>query len=581
MHMIEPRAAGRGRLTARTRGAAALTLIALVAGAIAWPVAVAAADNTPPIARDDPAVPGCTGSGFGGSFAIGEDSPRMVFSGSCSPIANDIDPDGSIVAWEIVDLPAHGTLDYSPGNPSSFGYAPAADYNTPSGDWVSDSFTYRVIDNAGARSNLATMRFWIVPINDPPVFLSVPGDIVVAENSGVYDASWLPYGSPGPANESGQTIHPLVMSGESHGGGGQLFTDPPHGTPDGHLTFTLAPDAYGWATITVVLQDDGGLSFWPGAPQPDDTSDPVTIHILVTNPNNTDPVANDDNVTVLEDSAPSTILVRSNDTDVNPPDLLTVTEVSTAAKGSVAITGGGTAVSYTPNTNANGADSFTYTIGDGQGGSATATVHVTITPVNDAPVATDDSSTIAEDSAAGVIPVLANDSDLDGDALVVTATSNATQGFARFLADGSAVTYTPNANANGADSFTYTVSDGHGGTATATVHVTITPVNDPPDAADDGIPTPIAVVKGSGPVSIAVLANDTAAPDAGETLLITSVTQGAHGAVAIVTGGTSLTYDPAGQTTGADAFTYTISDGHGGTDTATVQVLVAKPRHKP
>ncbi|HEY8989362.1 MAG TPA: Ig-like domain-containing protein, partial [Candidatus Limnocylindrales bacterium] len=111
--------------------------------------------------------------------------------------------------------------------------------------------------------------------------------------------------------------------------------------------------------------------------------------------------------------------------------------------------------------------------------------------------------------------------------------------------------------------------------------VTITPVNDPPDAVDNGVPTPISIAKGAGPVPIAVLANDTSAPDSGETLLITSVTQATHGAVAIGAGGTSLTYDPAGQITGSDSFTYTISDGNGGTDTATVQVVVAKEKRKP
>jgi hypothetical protein len=138
------------------------------------------------------------------------------------------------------------------------------------------------------------------------------------------------------------------------------------------------------------------------------------------------------------------------------------------------------------------------------------------------------------------------------------------------------VIYTPNADANGSDTFTYTVSDGNGGMDTATVAVTITPVNDPPNAADDGIPTPIRIARGSGPVSIPVLANDTTGPDDAETLRITSVTQGSHGAVAIEAGGLSLTYDPAGQTTGLDVFTYTIDDGHGGFDTATVQVDVAK-----
>src|SRR6185295_4608943 len=72
-----------------------------------------------------------------------------------------------------------------------------------------------------------------------------------------------------------------------------------------------------------------------------------------------------------------------------------------------------------------------------------------------------------------------------------------------------------------------------------------------------------------------VLANDTWLPDAPETLHITAVTQGSHGIVAITGGGTGLTYRASGTALGIDVFTYTISDGHGGTDTAQVQVTVA------
>ena len=196
--------------------------------------------------------------------------------------------------------------------------------------------------------------------------------------------------------------------------------------------------------------------------------------------------------------------------------------------------------------------------------------------MNDAPVAVDDVATVGEDSGANRIEVRLNDTDIDGGTIRVIETTDGAKGSVAIIGDGPAVTYTPNVDANGADTFTYTVSDGNGGTDTATVAVNITSVNDEPDATDDGVPTPIRIAKGSGPVSIAVLANDTTVPDDAETLQITSVTQGSHGAVAIGAGGLSLTYDPAGQTTGSDVFTYTVSDGHGGFDTATVFVEVAK-----
>ena len=95
------------------------------------------------------------------------------------------------------------------------------------------------------------------------------------------------------------------------------------------------------------------------------------------------------------------------------------------------------------------------------------------------PVAQNDIATTVRGTPVD-ITVLANDSDVDGDALTVTGVTQSTHGEVMLNTDGT-VRYTPASNFNGSDSFTYTVSDGHGGTATATVNVTVTPVNDPPN----------------------------------------------------------------------------------------------------
>ena len=113
---------------------------------------------------------------------------------------------------------------------------------------------------------------------------------------------------------------------------------------------------------------------------------------------------------------------------------------------------------------------------------------MTVTGVNDAPVAVERYRHVAEDSVVN-IAVLANDTDLDGDTLSVTSRTAPAHGSAAINADGT-ITYTPAANYHGADSFTYTISDGNGGTATATVSVTVTGVNDAPGRGerrgDDG-----------------------------------------------------------------------------------------------
>ena len=122
----------------------------------------------------------------------------------------------------------------------------------------------------------------------------------------------------------------------------------------------------------------------------------------------------------------------------------------------------------------------------------------------------------------------------------------------------------------------YSVSDGDL-TDFGTVSITVTPVNDDPPAATDAA----TVAEDSVANAIAVLANDSILPDAGETLTITAVTNGTNGTVAITGGGTGLTYTPNANFFGADAFTYTISDGNGGTATATVNVTVTNVNDPP
>src|SRR5207245_1587970 len=214
--------------------------------------------------------------------------------------------------------------------------------------------------------------------------------------------------------------------------------------------------------------------------------------------------------------------------------------------------------------NFNGNDQFTYTASDGHGGTATASVAVVVKPVNDAPVANDDNATTNEDTTA-LVTVLANDTDVDGDTLTVTGVTQGAHGSVAINAYCS-VRYTPDANFNGNDHFTYTVSDGHGGTATASVNIVINPVNDAPVAGNDA-----ATIDEDTSATVNVLANDTDVD--GDTLAVAGVTQGAHGAV-VVNADASAPYSPAANYNGSDQFTYTVSDGHGGTATGTVTVVV-------
>ena len=136
-------------------------------------------------------------------------------------------------------------------------------------------------------------------------------------------------------------------------------------------------------------------------------------------------------------------------------------------------------------------------------------------------------------------------------------------------------TYTPDLNYFGPDSFTFKVNDGANDSNTSTVSITVTNVEDSPDAVDDTA----TVAEDSGANTITVSDNDVDVDN--DTLTITAVTQGSHGSVAITGSGTTVSYTPNADYFGSDSFTYTINDGNGGSDTATVNVTVTNVNDAP
>jgi hypothetical protein len=201
--------------------------------------------------------------------------------------------------------------------------------------------------------------------------------------------------------------------------------------------------------------------------------------------------------------------------------------------------------------------------------SRTETTTVTEGPrryLNRGPVAQNDAVTLDADAGARAIAVLANDSDPDGDALSLVSVSAPAHGTATI--SGTQVLYTPSPGYTGPDAFTYAVADGRGGTATATVAVTIVRTNRPPVARDD-----YAVAGFNRSLDIDVLANDSD-PD-NDRLSVVAFTQPQFGTVTRGPGNT-LTYRSMQDYIGYETFTYQVSDGRGGTATATV-VVYADP----
>ena len=211
---------------------------------------------------------------------------------------------------------------------------------------------------------------------------------------------------------------------------------------------------------------------WPPAdPPPAPVAAPADLALVCAPPApaNSPPLAGPD-AAITTAGVPVTVAVLANDSD---PDGNPLTVVSVGPASAGAVVNNGSSVTYTPAAGFTGADAFAYVIADGAGGTATGTVDVTVIPAaNTPPVAVADAAT-AVSGVPATIPVLANDSDADGDPLSIVAITQGTSG--RVVNNGVSVTYTPFGSFTGTDAFTYLVADGRGGVAIGAVSVAVSP----------------------------------------------------------------------------------------------------------
>ena len=463
------------------------------------------------------------------------------------------DPEDCELTFTIVNLPANGSLSgvtdqlCTAGTPNSDGaqvtYTPNADYDQ------TDTFTYKVNDGGTVDSNTATVTITVNPVNDPPV----AGNDSYSTDEDVALNVVAPGVLFNDTDADGDLLTPMLVVGPANG---VLSLN-------GNGSFTYTPAVNGTDSFTYKV-NDGSVD-----------SNTATVTITV-NPVNDPPLAGDDSYNTYEDVALNVVApgVLFNDTDADG-DLLTPMLVGGPANGVLSLNGNGS-FTYTPAVNSNGTDSFTYKVNDGSVDSNTATVTITVNPVNDPPLAGDDSYNTYEDVALNVVApgVLFNDTDADGDLLTPMLVGGPANGVLTLNGNGS-FTYTPAVDSNGTDSFTYKVNDG--GTVdsnTATVTITVNPVNDPPVAADDS-----ASVATGGTVTLldtgqtSLLANDL--DPEGESLLVTTipVSGPSSGTLILQTDGTfSYTHD--GSATSSDSFVYEACDPLGLCDTATVSITV-------
>ncbi len=185
------------------------------------------------------------------------------------------------------------------------------------------------------------------------------------------------------------------------------------------------------------------------------------------------PVAEPNSVTTTEDT-PTEISLIGSDPDSDPLAYSTITEPSHGS-----LIGTEPNLIYTPNPNFYGSDSFTFKVNDGTADSALATVSITVSPINDPPMAHGDTAETQEDTPIVRIDVLANDTDVDDDSLKIISVTQGKNGSVTINPD-STLAYSPHAKFYGSDVFTYTISDDKGLTDTAKVNITVKMVNDAP-----------------------------------------------------------------------------------------------------
>ena len=440
-------------------------------------------------------------------------------------LGNDTDADSdSLTALKVTD-PSHGTVTL--GSNGSISYVPTANYVG------SDSFTYKANDGT-ADSNTVTVSLTVTASNAAPACAGVP--LTTAEDTSA-DAA------PSCTDADGDTLTYAIA------------TQPSHGTASiaaGQLHYVPAANYHGPDSFTYQA-NDGTVD-----------SASATVTVTVSSVNDA-PACAGVPLTTAEDTSAD---AAPSCTDADG-DTLTYAIATQPSHGTASIVAG--QLHYVPTANYHGPDSFTYQANDGTVDSASATVTVTVSSVNDAPVAVADSYSTPKNTTKVVVApgVLGNDTDADGDILAALKVTDPSHGTVTLNANGS-LSYVPTTNYVGSDSFTYKANDGTADSNTVTVSLTVTASNAAPACA--GVPLTTAE---DTPGDAAPSCTDAD----GDTLTYAIVTQPSHGTASIVAG--QLHYVPTANYHGPDSFTYQANDGTVDSASATVTVTVSSVNDAP
>ncbi len=523
-----------------------------------------------------PAAAVAAGTAVDDAYSVAEDATLAV-SAAEGVLANDLPADANL-SVQRGDDPEHGSLSLNL-NSGLFTYTPDPNFHGI------DTFTYRNRDGTADPSNEATVTITVTSVNDAPVANDDPGlDCPTFSGGFPIPEDWgeFVFGGSGECSIGYNDFDPdgdaivdwEVVDEAAHGETTMLG--------DGWLSYTADPH------FSTPEGDEPSDFFTYRVSDGTDWSEPARMNLWLAPVNDAPTFTPGPSLVIVGENSGAYSAAWATEVEPGPgwEDHQTVSfEVTTnspqvfAVQPAIAADG---TLTFTPATDAvwlaevtvvakddGGLESYIGVDIDPDDTSDAVTFDLAITE-NSAPVASPDTLVALEDGGTVSIDPRTDDTDDDDDPLTIVGVSATTHGKGTVGFTATSVRYTPTANATGGDGFTYTVSDGRGGTDEALVAVSITPVNDPPNAANDAF----TVAAGSGANALTVRANDSILPDTGETLAISAITQPPNGVVAITGGGTGLTYAPKALFRGTDSFTYTISDGHGGTDSATVSVSV-------
>jgi gliding motility-associated-like protein len=376
--------------------------------------------------------------------------------------------------------PNTGNLTYSPA-PDMSGVATVSVLLTDNGGTTNggdDTFTVQ------------TFVITVNSVNDEPEFVKGVNQVVNEDAGAQTIIGWATFISKGPVNENSQ-----VLTFSTTNDNNSLFSVQPSINPTtGTLTYTTATDAFGSATVSIVLSDNGGVAFGG-----DDVFTTQTF-IITVNAVNDAPVAVNDAPSAIVENTSATFNIISNDTDVDGTIATTTIDINPGTAGiqnsitnasgtwSVDVLGN---VTFNPSLGFTGSASLTYTVNDNSGTTSNiGTISITVNPLG-TPVALNDTPAATDEDSSLTFSITANDFDTDGTIVLTTVDLNpATAGIQSTITNPSGswavdalgnLTFTPSPNFNGLATVTYTIRDNAAITSNiATVNVTVNSVNDEP-----------------------------------------------------------------------------------------------------